>query len=383
MLNRMTLHFYIRVCPNPKKLSSLYLRITLNSVRIYDKSIGAQIHASKWDQLTQLAKGSMQDAIRLNQLISMIRDKLEKYRNKCYEQQRPMSPNILRHIIAKPFATSSFLEVYKEYLESGDHAVKSAGTRKTYESRYNTIERYLKENKKTDLICEDFNRSECKKFKAWLGGTEVYYVKIMQVVRLILNFAVEEGYIEASPLATLRLGYKYSKKLVFLTLDELERVENALIVNRAIDRVREFYLFACYTGLAYSDLKKFQPYMIEYIAGKPVFRMSRTKTETEAFIPITDKALAIIEKYPKGFLVPANHKMNLYVKVIAAAADIPKPLTVHTARKTFAMTALNEWKMSMESVAKMMGHRNIRELYAYARVEEKRVLAEFESISQL
>ncbi|WP_420154855.1 phage integrase SAM-like domain-containing protein [Siphonobacter sp.] len=387
MLNQITLYFYLRASMNPEKPAALKLRITLEGKRIFDQVLGISLPTSKWDDVKKVAKGNSEEAHDANHLIRLIQEKINKYRNRCYEQKRPMAPNVIRQIVLRPNATYTFLEVYRDYLNSGEFMLKSAGTKKTYRSRYNTIELYLKKNDKEDLLCEDFNRSEVKRFRAYLSTFcgEIYQVKIVHVVRLILNYAVEEGYLETSPLHMLKVGCKYTKKLVHLTAEELTQLEDVQLPNARLEHVRDCYLFSCYTGLAYCDLCDFDYKLIERHKGKGTmaFRMRRQKTETEAFVPLIDKAQAIIEKYPDGLPVSSNPQMNKALKEIASVAQIDKLLTLHTGRKTFAMIALNDWKLSMEAVAKMMGHRNIRELYPYARVAEKRVLSEFESIPNL
>jgi site-specific recombinase XerD len=147
--------------------------------------------------------------------------------------------------------------------------------------------------------------------------------------------------------------------------------------------VRDIFLFCCFTGLAYSDVKKLsKENLIIGIDGGKWVKVNRTKTDTRSSIPVLPMAQAILDKYanhPKcmadGTLLPvsSNQKMNDYLKEIAAVCGIDKNITFHIARHSFATTVTLQNDVPIESVSKMLGHKSIKTTQHYAKVLDKKV----------
>jgi len=142
-------------------------------------------------------------------------------------------------------------------------------------------------------------------------------------------------------------------------------------------------LFSCYTGLAYADIKKLKRSEISLgVDGEKWIFTSRQKTETLSRIPLLPITLIIMERYNdhpqccnKGYLFPvsSNQKMNAYLKEIADTCGINKYLTYHIARHTFATTVTLSNGVPIESVSKMLGHKNLRTTQHYAKILDKKV----------
>lgn len=149
-----------------------------------------------------------------------------------------------------------------------------------------------------------------------------------------------------------------------------------------LEHVRDIFVFCCFTGLAYADVKKLtKDDIVIGIDGEKWINTERTKTKTKSNIPILPLALMIIEKY-KGsnevnnsrvLPVLTNQKMNAYLKEIADISGIKKNLTTHLARHTFATTVTLTNGVSLESVSKMLGHRSLRTTQHYAKILNRRV----------
>ena len=147
--------------------------------------------------------------------------------------------------------------------------------------------------------------------------------------------------------------------------------------------MRDIFLFSCFTGLAYIDVKNLTKSHISIgIDGEKWIFTHRQKTETASKIPILPVTQMIIDKYEdhpqscnqdKLLPVLSNQKMNAYLKEIATVCEIEKELTFHIARHTFATTVTLTNGVPIESVSKMLGHKNIRTTQHYAKVIDKKV----------
>jgi site-specific recombinase XerD len=170
----------------------------------------------------------------------------------------------------------------------------------------------------------------------------------------------------------------------FLELHELKALENLDGLSESQTLKRDAFLFACYTGLPYSDIKKLnRNHILRDNDNIYYLKISRTKTNVECVIPLLPKAEKILAKYSPTqdirdfkWNIPCNQKFNVGLKTIAKLAKIEKPLFVHLARHTFATTVTLSNGVSLESVAKMLGHTSIKHTQVYAKVVASKVKGE-------
>lgn len=155
-----------------------------------------------------------------------------------------------------------------------------------------------------------------------------------------------------------------------------------------LEKVRDIFVFACMTGLAYVDTYKLTYDNIRTgVDGKLWIMTKRAKTDTVVTVPLLDVALSIIEKYrnqqkdDKVLPTLSNQKMNSYLKEIGTVCEIEKRLSFHLARHTFASTTTLAKGVSIEAVSKMLGHTNIRTTQIYARVTENLISNEMNTLS--
>lgn len=169
-----------------------------------------------------------------------------------------------------------------------------------------------------------------------------------------------------------------SKDPIFLSEEEIIMLENYKPNYGYLERTKDLYLFQCYTGLAYSDLMKFNKDSVSELDGEKIIRSNRVKTEENYIVWLSPKALELAEKYNYDFPKITNQKYNEYLKEIAAEAEIHKPLTSHSARHTFATYLLNK-DIPIESVSSALGHSNIKQTQHYAKLLGKKVISDMKS----
>ena len=149
--------------------------------------------------------------------------------------------------------------------------------------------------------------------------------------------------------------------------------------------VRDIFLFCCFTGLAYADVKKLtENDIVLGMDGEKWIKINRTKTKTRSSIPILPSAALILEKYANQgdtvLPVLSNQKMNAYLKEIADLCGIKKNLTFHLARHTFATTVTLSNGVPIESVSKMLGHTSVRTTQHYAKVLDKKLSEDMQGL---
>jgi len=185
-----------------------------------------------------------------------------------------------------------------------------------------------------------------------------------------------------NPFSQFQLKFdKYDRQ--YLSERELELVENTYFKSERLERVKDIFIFSCYTGLSYIDVKQLTAHQIvKGIDNNYWIYTKREKTNEIVKVPILPKALSIIDKYKansKGInserLLPlySNQKTNSYLKEIAKACGIHKNITFHVARHTFATTVLLSNGVPIETVSKLLGHTKLSTTQIYARVLEHKI----------
>ena len=158
--------------------------------------------------------------------------------------------------------------------------------------------------------------------------------------------------------------------------------DKAFSIER-LSQVRDIFLFCCFRGLAYADVKKLRRSEIcTGIDWEQWIFTSRQKTETSSRIPLLPVTIAIMKQYSdhpqccnRNLVLPvlSNQKMNAYLKEIADVCGIRKSLTFHIARHTFATTVTLSNGLPIETVSKMLGHKNLRTTQHYAKILHQKV----------
>ena len=176
----------------------------------------------------------------------------------------------------------------------------------------------------------------------------------------------------------------------FLNEEEIQKlIDKELHLDR-LKLVRDMFIFSCFTGLAYSDVKKLSNSDITIgIDGEKWIRTKRTKTKTLSSIPILPVAEEILDRYKNhpevknsDFILPvlSNQKSNAFLKEIALMCDIKKPLTTHVARHTFATTITLTNGVPIESVSKMLGHKDLRTTQHYAKIVDRKISEDMQEL---
>ena len=170
--------------------------------------------------------------------------------------------------------------------------------------------------------------------------------------------AIDAGLLRRNPYKWLHIPRdKESHGLhKYLTRDELHRVERAQMGTESLERVRDLFVFQCYTCLSYHDLAAFDASKLVKVGeGRWTYSGERGKTGKEFTFLLLHPAVTVLEKYGWQLPILSNVKYNEYLKVVAQTAGVDKAITSHWARHTGATVLLNAG-VDMETVARILGH---------------------------
>lgn len=221
-------------------------------------------------------------------------------------------------------------------------------------------------------------------FKEQTGIKNNSVVKYMKMYKTVCNYAIKMDMIIKNPF-NIYDGRLSVKDAIFLTQQELNTIESKIFSTPRLEKVKDIFLFSCYTGYAPVDaLELTERNLSEDSNGNLWIMTSRAKTAIRANVPVLPTVDKIISKYKnqqKG-LIPkiSNQKMNAYLKEIADVCGIDKHLTWYVARHTFATTVTLGNGVRLENVSAMMGHTNTKQTQHYAKVLDVNIMEDMEKL---
>jgi len=197
-----------------------------------------------------------------------------------------------------------------------------------------------------------------------------------------MRIAHAYGWIEKDPFFHWKASWKPTERKV-LTDHELNLLMEGKFQNKKLDRTWDVFLFCCFTGLSYVDVKKLSnDDIVMDIHGQKWIRTRRTKTNTKTCVPLLPIPVQIMEKYQHfneeskdGRILPvmSNQKLNEYLKDVTELCGINRKVTFHLSRHTFVTTVTLANGVPIESVSKMLGHSNLKTTHIYAKVVDTKL----------
>lgn len=381
--------------------ASVCMRITVNGTRV-ENNIRKSIDPALWSQAKETARGKSRRACDLNTYIEEARIKLYQIFCELEQQNRPVTAHLLQKLFfgqEKPEEVRTLLGTMQEHndqcraLVGTDYALITV-------RRYESCRRYLAElvrqrYGKEDLPLTEVNGELVRAFAFYLktekGCQQNTVIRYMKCLKKITNLARANDWMAKDPF----LGIRFHEKEVvreFLTMDELQTIYHKEFPLERLTLVRDVFIFAAFTGLAFIDVQQLAPeHIVRDNNGNLWIRKPRQKTKNMCNIPLLDIPQEILRKYAdhptcrkKGVLlpVPCNQKMNSYLKEIADICMIRKNLTTHCARHSYATSVCLANGVSLENVAKMLGHSNIKMTQHYARVLDSSILRDMMQVER-
>lgn len=368
---------------NSKGTSPVKMRITINTDRI-DFSTSIEVPKDKWDQQDQRVRGMDELAIQYNNTLSTLRSIAWDCYNQKLRSKQPVTVEIIKAEILgrdKPNYT---------LLDAIDFQIANLTARVGNDVSLNTVKKY----KTIKFKVIDFLQSKLKRSDYYLIELSNKFIfdfdtflrtegklshnavaKNMQQFKRVITVAIQNEWLTNDPFPNYRITPKETER-GFLSLEEVELISSVILVER-LDRVRDVFLFCCFTGLAYADVSKLNKYhLFTGEDGNTWIKISRTKTNTQALIPVIPQAKTILIKYKEQMrsvnselLLPiiSNQNLNKYLKEIGEITGIKKRLSMHLGRHTFATTITLNKGVDIVSVSKMLGHKNLKVTQVYAK----------------
>jgi len=324
-------------------------------------STGREVKPSDFNSKTQTVKSDKE----LNEFLKALKARLYAIETTLMSKDVNVSIDTVLDVFrnGEQERTMTFLQLFEIHNGNVGKRVKqkliTPTTLSKYEVTKDYVARYIKtELKKDDILIKDITPSFIDNLFVFLLGfmSNNTAIQKMKQVKRVIRFAIDEGYIKVSP---YKITLKKEKKEVQpLTIKEVNAIRKKKIDIERLAKIRDLFIFECYTGLAFTDLMSLNDndFHVDESGHKWIIK-KRHKTNVVATIPLLPIALAILDKYNNKLPHMSNVKYNAYLKEIGDICGIKKNLHSHLARHTWATILLNAG-MDMVSVSKCLGHSN-------------------------
>lgn len=236
---------------------------------------------------------------------------------------------------------------------------------------YGSISNTKQVNEITNGVIANFYAELNRKYESTTSAA------MMVKLKTIITYALDNGKLKINPFNSIKIS-KRTKEVEYLTLDEIQAIKSKSF-NGRLEKVRDLFLFQCFTGLAYADMAQLTKEDFQFNGDQIFIKKCRVKTGISYLTVLIDEAVEIIRRYNFELPVLSNQKYNSYLKEIADLCGITKPMHTHIGRHTFATYMLNKG-VSIEVVAKMLGHSNIKQTQHYSKLVDKTVFKAVQNI---
>jgi integrase len=378
----------------------IYLRVWYNYDH-FTKTTGLTTKTSEWDKKSMKVRGNSDEASSINSQLDGIRVKIIQIINQLTISGKPFNiHNIKKTLDGNDSNQITLLRLMEEHLKEMRKLKGKEYEQATIIKYTNTklrLQQFIKFfYKRSDLYLYELNHTFISEFVVYLknkhGNSTTTCYKHFQRLTRVIKKGINYGYLDKYPFGEYKLRMP-KKKIEYLTLDEVNRIEQCDFKVNRLNTIRDIFIFCCYSGMAYAEVESLTPENItEGMDGDLWLNIIRKKTKKHYQVPILQKPLEIIDKYKthplcvkKGRLlpVPSNVKYNAYLKEIADIAGIKKYLTTHLARKTFATTIMLANGVNIAVLSKILGHASVQvTLDSYASVVDELLLRNVKDLKE-
>ncbi|MFT3752270.1 MAG: site-specific integrase [Paludibacter sp.] len=388
--------FYLRKNQvNKDGKAGIMIRLSVNG-EVSQFSSKLDIEPKLWDVRLGKVAGNSMNSRQLNNLLDDIRSSLKNHYHEIENHETYVNAEKVRNaFLGYSIRQNTLLGLFRNHNDDARKLIgigKSKATLSKYDRTCRRLEEFIKvQYKMTDIALKEIDHKFITGFEIYLRTVskcnENTSAKFMQTFRMIIIVAKNNGWIFKDPFSNYKIRLKRVDR-GYLTDQEIQTIIEKEFVSIRLEQVRNVFIFSCFTGLAYIDVKKLTVNQIcTSFDGKQWIMTHRQKTNTNVNVPLLNIPLAILKKYegklPNDQLLPvlSNQKLNSYLKEISDVCGINKNITFHLARHTFATTTTLSKGVPIETVSKMLGHTNIKTTQIYARVVNEKISLDMQILS--
>ncbi|WP_417602114.1 site-specific integrase [Owenweeksia hongkongensis] len=389
--------FYLRKSKSTKSGEApIYMRLVHFGVQ-KDMATKLKCNPDRWNSQLKMVNAADKADLATNNGLMDLRIKVGEVVSQLSSVKSNFTLVDVKDALNGKMASDGFLEFFQVRIDELESLVGKGYSKSTvtnYKSAKKHLEKFINEKSRmSEVSMRGLDYHFVDRFLSFLrivqGCQTNTANKYLRALRAVLYEAKKRSLIVKNPFENFSIKYDRTSR-GYLSQLELEAVMTKEIGVERVRFVRDMFVFACFTGLAYADIKELKNKHFVIRNGKKWIVKPRTKSNVEAVIPLLKGAERIMNKYQSEnaqndivFNIPSNQKVNAYLKEVADLSEVDKNLTFHMARHTFATTVTLTNNVPIESVSKMLGHSSIKATQIYAKVVESKLEKDMELVMDM
>ncbi len=333
---------------------------------------------------------------RENNRLTEFRNRVEHTYEHILKEQGVISSELLKNTIVGVNSIPTMLleagSVEIERLRVRSIEINSNSTYRESRLMQTNLQAFLRSKGMEDIafadITEEFGESLKIYLKTVHDQKSSYINRCMTWLNRLIYIAIDQDALRSNPLEDVRYEKKEPAKHRYISKSDLKRIMETPMADTRLELVRRAFIFSSLTGLAYVDMHRLYPQHIGKTAeGRLYIRKQRVKTNVEAFIPLHPIAEQILMLYnitddsQPVFPLPVRDMIWYDINQIGVAVDLKENLSYHQSRHSFGTLAISAG-LSIESIAKMMGHANISTTQGYAQVTDMKISEDMDRLME-
>ena len=351
-----------------------------------------------WETKGGRATGKSVMARSVNIELDKIKIRIDKYYKEIVDRDNFVTAEKVKNaFLGLEFRQQTLMTTYAQWIANYEKQVegglKAPKTLHKYKSVYQHVDDFLRFHYHvSDIALKEIEPSFISDFEIYLKtekhlahNTVNIYVK---PIMMLMHRAHENGWVTRYPFGEYKIG-KAEVDKGFLTKNELQAMMNLPIQNPQRCLVRDLFIFCCFTGISYIDLKNLRK---ENIIKNPVdgslwIHTHRQKTGVAENVKLMPLPLEILKKYDglceddHVFAVPNFTSISSRLNTVAKLCGIKKHLTWHMSRHTMATVVCLANGMPLEVVSSVLGHKSIESTQIYARITQEKLGCEIDTLA--
>lgn len=397
MKSTFSVLFYIdRSKTNKRNECVIRCRITCNGASS-SFSTGLCTSPNDWQVKKGCIKVSANRANAVNLQLNSMAEQLHALYERTLREENYITAEYLREqYLHQSKPTPTLIELYQSLCESKEelkgHTLSKATVR-AFKDSQRSFAHFLRTKGNEGCLLKEADKDLIESYRLYmlrdLGNEESSVANRLRHLHQVIRKALQERYIREDPFEQIDIETPTYERNA-LTSDDLHKLLS-FRPHRSVDNhCRLIFLLGCFTGLAFSDLKKLRMDDVYALGdGRRYISLCRTKTQNRCIVPllpIAEEILSIVSDGRKEGLFfrefPTNCHFNRKIREIIIKAGLPPhtEATSHTARHTFATTICLENGLPIETVSKMLGHRFISTTELYAKVSKSKIAREMQPL---
>lgn len=388
--------FYLKRRSEKNGKAPIMGRITVNGT-VSQFSCKLSVSPKLWDTGGNRAAGKSVEARRINEKLDNIRTNIGKQYQRISDRDSYVTAEKVKNAwLGFGDEHRLLLQTFDEYLQefAGKRVGKdrSAGTLREYRTRRDRLASFLQyEYGLSDIPFRELKREFAEKFIVYLstvrGLRSNTIFQTLKKVHAMVYMALDKGWIAVHPFPDVWV-VPQSRERRFLNEDEIRKIMEVHLPNYKTAVVRDVFVFCCFTGLAYADVRKLTYDDIHTDGNGDMWIIDgRQKTGTQFRVQLLPVARELVERYrrfsqPGGTVFPVKSCSSTIrsLRAIARRAGIATDLTTHVARHSFATSVCLSQGVPIETVSKMLGHKHITTTQIYAKITNDKIKRDMDDL---